>query len=407
MAIKKINKQRDELQGALLDDEDFLKVMVEKVCQRIMEEEMTEFIGADPHERTDDRKGYRNGFKPRILRTRVGELNLLVPKDREGRFSSSLFNRYQRNEKALVIALQQMYLQGVSTRKVKEITEALCGLEFSKSLVSELAKELDLEILTWRSRKLTQDYPYLIVDARYEKIRINNAISSQGVLITLGIGSDGKREILSVDIADSESETSWSEVFKNLKERGLSGVRLITSDDHGGLVNAARRHFQGICWQRCQFHFTKNILDITPKKERRLIYAELKSIFDSPDIKWAKQRLSDVIEAYQTKYPRIAEKLSNDAEDVLTCFNLPALHRRRIRTTNTLERFNQEIKRRTNVIRIFPNTDSAIRLISALAIEQSEEWTTGRIYLDMDELKSEEYLINEREESSKITRLVR
>jgi transposase-like protein len=147
MAIKKINKQRDELQGALLDDEDFLKVMVEKVCQRIMEEEMTEFIGADPHERTDDRKGYRNGFKPRILRTRVGELNLLVPKDREGRFSSSLFNRYQRNEKALVLALQQMYLQGVSTRKVKEITEALCGLEFSKSLVSELAKELDLEIL--------------------------------------------------------------------------------------------------------------------------------------------------------------------------------------------------------------------------------------------------------------------
>jgi transposase-like protein len=277
MAIKKINKQRDELQGALLDDEDFLKVMVEKVCQRIMEAEMTEFIGADPHERTDNRKGYRNGFKPRILRTRIGELNLLVPKDREGRFSSSLFNRYQRNEKALILALQEMYLQGVSTRKVKEITEALCGLEISKSLVSDLARDLDLEILAWRNRKLTQDYSYLIIDARYEKIRTNNTISSQGVLITLGIGADGKREILSVDVADSESETSWSEAFRNLKERGLSGVRLITSDDHGGLVNAAHRHFQGISWQRCQFHFTKNILDITPKKERRLIYSELKS----------------------------------------------------------------------------------------------------------------------------------
>jgi transposase-like protein len=407
MAIKKINKQRDELQGALLDDEDFLKVMVEKVCQRIMEAEMTEFIGADPHERTDNRKGYRNGFKPRILRTRIGELNLLVPKDREGRFSSSLFNRYQRNEKALILALQEMYLQGVSTRKVKEITEALCGLEISKSLVSDLARDLDLEILAWRNRKLTQDYSYLIIDARYEKIRTNNTISSQGVLITLGIGADGKREILSVDVADSESETSWSEAFRNLKERGLSGVRLITSDDHGGLVNAAHRHFQGISWQRCQFHFTKNILDITPKKERRLIYSELKSIFDSPDQNRAKQRLSEVIETYQSRYPKIAEKLSNDAEDVLTCFNFPSSHRRRIRTTNTLERFNQEIKRRTNVVRIFPNADSAIRLISALAIEQSEEWMTGRMYLDMDELKSEEYSIDEKEESSKITRLVR
>ena len=407
MAIKKINKQRDELQGALLDDEDFLKVMVEKVCQRIMEAEMTEFIGADPHERTDNRKGYRNGFKPRILRTRIGELNLLVPKDREGRFSSSLFNRYQRNEKALILALQEMYLQGVSTRKVKEITEALCGLEISKSLVSDLARDLDLEILAWRNRKLTQDYSYLIIDARYEKIRTNNTISSQGVLITLGIGADGKREILSVDVADSESETSCSEAFRNLKERGLSGVRLITSDDHGGLVNAAHRHFQGISWQRCQFHFTKNILDITPKKERRLIYSELKSIFDSPDQNRAKQRLSEVIETYQSRYPKIAEKLSNDAEDVLTCFNFPSSHRRRIRTTNTLERFNQEIKRRTNVVRIFPNADSAIRLISALAIEQSEEWMTGRMYLDMDELKSEEYSIDEKEESSKITRLVR
>jgi len=407
MVRDKSNKSKGGLQEVLINDEDFLKQMVEKVCQRIMETEITEFLGADPHERTEERIGYRNGYKPRILRTRVGELNLMVPKDREGNFSSRLFARYQRNEKALVLALQQMYLQGVSTRKVKEITEALCGLEFSKSLVSELSKELDLEISTWRNRKLTQDYPYLIIDARYEKVRTNNSITSSGALIALGIGSDGKREILSVDIADSESETSWGEVFKNLKQRGLSGVRFITSDDHGGLVNAARRHFQGISWQRCQFHFTKNILDMTPKKERRQIYAELKSIFDSPDIERARKRLYEVIESYQEKYPRIAEKLSNDAEDVLTCFNFPASHRRRIRTTNTLERFNQEIKRRTNVIRIFPNADSAIRLISALAIEQSEEWMTGRMYLDMEELNNEEYVKYEEKESSRITRLIR
>jgi len=407
MTQDKGNKRDGQLQEVLIDDKDFLKEMVKKVCQRIMKEEMTEFLRADPHERTDERQGYRNGYKPRTLRTRVGELNLLVPKDRDGNFSTKLFSRYQRNEKALVLALQEMYLQGVSTRKVKEITEVLCGLDFSKSLVSELSKELDLEILTWRNRKLTQPYPYLIVDARYERVRTNNAITSQGALIALGIGADGKREILSVDIADSESESSWSEVFNRLKERGLSGVRLITSDDHGGLVNAAHRHFQGISWQRCQFHFTKNILDMTPKKERRLIYSELKSIFDSPDQKWAKQRLSEVIEAYQAKYPRIAEKLSNDAEDVLTCFNFPASHRRRIRTTNCLERFNQEIKRRTNVVRIFPNADSAIRLISALAIEQSEEWMTGRMYLDMEELNNEEYVKYEEKESSRITRLIR
>ena len=405
MVRDKSNKSKGGLQEVLINDEGFLKEMVEKVCQRIMETEITEFLGADPHERTEERIGYRNGYKPRILRTRVGELNLMVPKDREGNFSSRLFARYQRNEKALVLALQEMYLQGVSTRKVKEITEALCGLEFSKSLVSELSKELDLEISTWRNRKLTQDYPYLIIDARYEKVRTNNSITSSGALIALGIGSDGKREILSVDIADSESETSWGEVFKNLKQRGLSGVRLITSDDHGGLVNAARRHFQGISWQRCQFHFTKNILDMTPKKERRQIYAELKSIFDSPDIERARKRLYEVIESYQEKYPRIAEKLSNDAEDVLTCFNFPASHRRRIRTTNTLERFNQEIKRRTNVIRIFPNADSAIRLISALAIEQSEEWTTGRMYLDMDELNNDKYISENQEEGSKIVKV--
>lgn len=213
MVKDKSSKSKGGLQEVLINDEDFLKAMVEKVCQRIMEDEMTMFLGADPHERTEDRVGYRNGYKPRILRTRVGELNLMVPKDREGNFSSKLFARYQRNEKALVLALQQMYLQGVSTRKVKEITEALCGLEFSKSLVSDLAKDLDLEILAWRNRRLTQDYPYLIVDARYEKVRINNAITSQGILIVMGIGADGKREILSIDVADSESESSWSEVY--------------------------------------------------------------------------------------------------------------------------------------------------------------------------------------------------
>jgi len=405
MVKEKISKSKDVVQEVLINDEVFLKAVVTKVCQKIMEDEMTMFLGAEPNQRTEDRTGYRNGYKPRILRTRVGELNLMVPKDREGSFSTKLFARYQRNEKALVLALQEMYLQGVSTRKVKEITEVLCGLEFSKSLVSDLAKELDFEISAWRSRKLLQPYPYLIVDARYEKVRINSAITSQGILIVMGIGADGKREILSVDVANSESEASWSEVFRGLKERGLSKVRLITSDDHGGLVNAARRHFQGISWQRCQFHFLKNVLDIAPKRERRALCAEIKSIFESPDIRRALARLSEIVDQYQDRYPKLAQKLSNEAEDCLSIFHFPSSHRRRIRTTNTLERFNQEIKRRTRVVRIFPNPESAIRLISALAIEQSEEWLTGRSYLDMNEFNSEEYINENQEEGSKIVKV--
>ena len=405
MVKDKSSKSKSGLQEVLINDEDFLKAMVTKVCQRIMETEMTEFLGADPHERTEERIGYRNGYKPRILRTRVGELNLMVPKDREGNFSTKLFSRYQRNEKALVLALQEMYLQGVSTRKVKEITEALCGLEFSKSLVSDLAKDLDLEIIAWRSRRLIQPYPYLIVDARYEKVRINGAITSQGILIVLGIGADGKREILSVDVADSESEASWSDVFKNIKDRGLSGVRLITSDDHGGLVNAALRHFQGISWQRCQFHFLKNVLDAAPKRERKVLFTEIKSIFESPDIRRALTRLSEISDQYQDRYPKLAQKLSNETEDCLSIFNFPISHRRRIRTTNSLERFNQEIKRRTRVVRIFPNQESAIRLISALAIEQSEEWMTGKMYLDMGELRNEEYINENQEDGSKIVKV--
>jgi transposase-like protein len=325
MVKEKISKSKDVVQEVLINDEVFLKAVVTKVCQKIMEDEMTMFLGAEPNQRTEDRTGYRNGYKPRILRTRVGELNLMVPKDREGSFSTKLFARYQRNEKALVLALQEMYLQGVSTRKVKEITEVLCGLEFSKSLVSDLAKELDFEISAWRSRKLLQPYPYLIVDARYEKVRINSAITSQGILIVMGIGADGKREILSVDVANSESEASWSEVFRGLKERGLSKVRLITSDDHGGLVNAARRHFQGISWQRCQFHFLKNVLDIAPKRERRALCAEIKSIFESPDIRRALARLSEIVDQYQDRYPKLAQKLSNEAEDCLSIFHFPSL----------------------------------------------------------------------------------
>ena len=245
--------QAQTTQEVLLDDPSFLREIVERVVQQILEVEMTEHIGAAPYERTTERKGHRNGHKPRTLRTRVGTLNLLVPQDREGTFSTKLFSRYQRNEKALVLALMEMYVEGVSTRKVKDVTESLCGTSFSKSLVSELAGRLDAELEAWRSRPLEgEGYPYLFVDARYEKVRVGHRIVSQGVLVVSGVRqTDGMREILAVEVADTESEATYHELFRSLKSRGLEGVELVVSDDHEGLKSAIGRHFQGASWQRC------------------------------------------------------------------------------------------------------------------------------------------------------------
>ncbi len=248
----------ETVQGILLDDPDFLGEIVERVLQELLEAEMTQHIGAAPHERTNARKGHRNGYKPRTLRTRVGTLNLLVPQDREGTFSTRLFSRYQRNEKALVLALMEMYVEGVSTRKVKEVTEELCGTSFSKSLVSSLAGSLDSELQAWRIRRLEAEaYPYLFVDARYEKVRVDGRVVSQGVLIVSGVREDGFREILALEVADTESEATYHELFRSLKARGLRGVELVVSDDHQGLRAAVERHFQGASWQRCLLSTTR------------------------------------------------------------------------------------------------------------------------------------------------------
>jgi putative transposase len=248
------------VQEALLDDPAFLREICERVVQEILEAEMTEHIGAAPYERTENRSGQRNGYKPRALRTRVGTLNLLVPQDREGTFSTRLFARYQRNEKALCLALMQMYVEGVSTRKVKEVTEALCGTSFSKSLVSSLAGSLDAELEAWRTRKLEAEaYPYLFVDARYEKVRVDSRVVSQGVLVVSGVRDDGFREILAVEVADTESEATYHELFRSLKARGLRGVELVVSDDHEGLKSAIARHFQGAAPQRCLLSTTRGI----------------------------------------------------------------------------------------------------------------------------------------------------
>jgi len=379
----------ESAQGVLLDDPAFLKEIVERVVQELLEAEMSEHVGAAPYERSATRTGRRNGYKPRALRTRVGTLNLLVPQDREGTFSTHLFARYQRNEKALVLALMEMYVEGVSTRKVKDVTEELCGTSFSKSVVSSLAGTLDAELSAWRSRPLeAEDYPYLFVDARYEKARVEHKVVSQGVLVVSAIKDDGMREILAVEVSDTESEATYQELFRSLKRRGLSGVELVVSDDHEGLKAAISRHFQGAGHQRCQVHYGRNLLGMVGVAKRKELAADLRTIFAATSKEQALELASSVAEEWRERgYSKVAGHVEEHIEECLACLAFPESHRRRIRTTNGLERFNQELKRRTRVVRIFPNRAACLRLVTALAVEQSEEWVTGRRYLDMEELK--------------------
>jgi transposase-like protein len=368
-----------------MDDPDFLRGIVERALQAILEEEMTAHLGATRYERGEGRTGYRNGATPRTLLTRVGTLTLQVPRDRAGTFSTDLFARYQRSEQALVTTLMEMYVQGVSTRKVAAITEELCGASVSKSQVSALVARLEPELTAWRERRLTAAaYPYLMVDARYEHARVDGRVVSLGVLVVLGVRDDGRRELLAVEEADTESEATYQDLFKRLKDRGLRGVELVTSDDHRGLKAAIERQFQGASWQRCQVHFTRNLCGLVALKHRARLAEALRGIFGAASLTQARAAARACVSEWKTIHPQVAGKLDEEIEDCFACFAFPAAHRARIRTTNGLERFNQELKRRTRVIRIFPNRAAVKRLVTALAMEQSEEWVSGRRYLDME-----------------------
>lgn len=376
-------------QAFLIDDPSFLAGPVRQFIQQLLEQEMTAFLGAGRYTRTKTRRGYRSGHRPRKFKTRVGTLDLEVPTERSGRFQTSVFGRYQRSEQAFLLALQEMYLQGVSTRKVRAITERLCATPISSSSVSRLTKKLDEELARWRNRRLVEAYPYLIVDARYERVRQNERIESQGVLLIIGVSERGQRDIIGVTMANTESETSWTEIFRELNRRGLHGVRLVVSDHHDGLVASIRRCFQGAQWQRCQKHFLDNVLALVAKRDRKALWLALRSVFDAPSMRHARERLAEVVAEWRPRYPELADKLEVEAEDTLACFNFPAGHRVRIRTTNMLERYNGELRRRTRVIRIFPNAASCLRLVSAMAQEQAAEWAGQPVYLDMSELEAQ------------------
>lgn len=387
MTEKKCKGKWINLQEIFSDDKDSLRELLREVLQEVLEQEMTETLGAAKGERHPERIGYRSGYYPRTLITRVGKLELRVPQDRQGHFSTQLFERYQRSEKALVSALAEMYVQGVSTRKVKAITEELCGHSFSASAISAVNKSLDESLERFARRPLEESYPYLIVDARYEKVREDGVIRSQAVQIAIGINEEGRRQVLSVELANRESETSWKDFLLELKRRGLFGVEFVVSDDHPGLKRAIAEVIPEAVWQRCYVHFLRNALDHLPRKAVDDCLQELRWLYDRRDLAEAQKDLTQWLERWGRKYPKLCEWVEESIAETLNFYRLPLPHHKHMKSTNMLERFNEEIRRRTRVVRIFPNGASCLRLVRALAVETHESWLEASRYLNMDLLK--------------------
>jgi transposase-like protein len=345
-----------------------------------MQIERSKYLQADQYERTEERKGHANGYKPKTLRTRIGEITFAVPQVREGGFYPSALEKGMRSERALAASLAEMYVQGVSTRKVKAITEELCGVEISTMQVSRATAQLDEVLQEWRERPLAE-VTYLYVDARYEKVREAGQVRDAAVLVATGITPGGERQVLGVSVSLSEHEAHWKAFLRGLKDRGMHGVQLVISDNHTGLGAARRAVLGSIPWQRCQFHLQQNAGAYVPKQGMRYeVAADIRSMFNAPDRSTAEKYLQAAIRKYAKSAPRLSAWLEENLAEGFTVFNFPIEHRRSIRTTNSLERINREIRRRTRVVGIFPNEASCLRLISALLMEISEEWQTGKHY---------------------------
>ena len=387
MTRKNSTNTVSKLKAVIGEDQDIIRGIVQIAVQEFLEAEMDEALGATKGERTEGRLGYRSGHYPRKLIARVGTLELRVPQDRQGRFSTEIFSRYQRSEKALVAALIEMYVQGVSTRKIKAVSEELCGHEFSASTISELNATLDEELERFARQRLEGEYPYLILDARYEKVREAGVIRSRAVLVAIGIDWEGRRRILGVELAGRESATSWRDFLLGLKARGLCGVRMAVTDDHAGLKRALAEVLPEAAWQRCYVHFLRNALDHLPRKAADDCLTELRWLYDRRDAAEARLHLRAWLERWAAKYPKLCAWVEESIEETWTFYRQPREHHKHLKSTNLLERLNQELKRRTHVVRIFPNEQSCLRLIRALASEQHEEWLHGPVYLDMQPLR--------------------
>jgi len=350
-----------------------------------MRVERHQVLQAQPYERTDARLGYANGYKPKTLASRVGPITFRIPQVRgETAFYPSALEKGIRSEQALKLALAEMYVQGVSTRKVSAIVEELCGTSVSSSQVSDCAKLLDAELQKWRARPLGT-YPYLMFDARYEKVRHDGQLRDCAVLIALGITPTGQRSLLGVSVALSEAEVHWRAFFQSLVQRGLCGALCIVSDDHPGMDAARKAVFGAVPWQRCQFHLQQNAQAYVPRIElRKEVARAIRSVFDSPSRLAAETRLKEIVTHYANSTPKLSAWMEENLPQGLTVFALPLAHQKRLRTSNALERVNQELKRRTRVARVFPNEASLLRLVSALLAETSDDWESGKIYLNME-----------------------
>ena len=364
-------------EGGLENLPELIKIIVDQ-ASRI---QRSQHLNADPYERTGKRTGYANGYKSKTVKTRIGDITFDVPQVRDGSFYPSALEKGLRSERALTMTLAEMYVQGVSTRKVKTIIEKLCGSSVSSTQVSKATAKLDETLEAWRNRPLGI-FRYLFLDARYEKVRRDGHIQDAAVLVASGVGEDGRRDILGVSVSLGEHEVHWRTFMQSLVERGLRGVELIVSDDHAGLKAARKAVFGGVPWQRCQFHLQQNAQAYVPRKDIKSEVAEdIRRIFNAPNRVMAEVLLQDTIKKYEKSASRLANWMEANIPEGLTVFSFPEKHQRRLRTTNMLENLNKEIKRRTRVVTIFPNEASCLRLISAFLMEKSEEWQTGRKYL--------------------------
>jgi transposase-like protein len=355
-----------------------------------MEQQVEEHIGAGRHERSEDRTGYRNGYKPRSLGTRVGKLKLSVPQVRNCEpYEPRFWNKWQRNERALLVACAEMYFQGVSTRSVQEVLETMCDGEISSMTVSRVAQELDQKLLEFRTRKVDHyEWPYLQIDARYEKVRVEGKVISQAVLVVLGVNNLGRREVLDWRIGDSESEGTWGEMFQGLKDRGIKGVKLVVSDAHSGIRAALRRHFQGSAWQRCIVHFKRELMHKVGYKARNELLADIKSVLMPQERMECMKRGEEMAAKWEGRYPAVARMLREGLEDCLAVFGEPEEVRMKLSSTNLPESMMKVLRKRTAVVGVFPNRASCDRLIGALLIEQHEKWlASGHPYMNLEQYR--------------------
>jgi putative transposase len=386
MAISGIDRIGDLLHD-LFANREGVQRLLETVINIGMREQAAAHIGAAEHERSEKRRGYRNGTKPRKFKTRLGELDLLVPQVRNCEpYHPSMFARWQRSERALLVACGEMYFQGVSTRNVQTVLEEMCGLEISSTTVSRVAAELDEKLSAFRERRLDHTaWEYLMLDARYEKIRVGGRVISQAVLVTVGFTTAGRREVLDWRVADSESEQSWGEVFKSLKDRGLGSVQLVVSDAHSGIRAAIARHLQGTAWQRCRVHFKREMGRKVSYKKLKQLMAELASVFTPEEKAECLLRAEEMATRWEETAPAVAEMLRAGIEDCLAVLNIPSHHRRKFRSTNLLENMMKRLKKRTKVVGVFPNRASCDRLIGSQLLELHEQWQTEeKPYVNME-----------------------